>query len=275
MSNDSQDEIRWQFRGGWISAQLFNYLRDGEMSKTDLLLGIIIDSLVTTGGKGCYASNNTLARLLGKSSHHISGSIQRLEKLGLVRIYYQANQRYLEMCWSRIGETETKFKKFKKDSVQTHKGGTEKSVGGTEKQTIEGTEKSVPYIKTGIKSDHCRESATTRSARSAAFRDGENSSVDHTLSKKLFDGLTRLGLITTKPRLQAWIKEFFDLRKYKSLIRIEEVLDWYLTNIRQPFVPQAYSAKSFKVKFTAIEASMERLQQAAETKAKSNKREVW
>lgn len=54
----------------------------------------------------------------------------------------------------------------------------------------------------------------------------------------------------------AWVSHFDKLSKTQTPERIQQVLQWYCDHIGGEFIPEAYSAKSFREKFKAIEHQM-------------------
>ena len=83
------------------------------------------------------------------------------------------------------------------------------------------------------------------------------------LAKKLYQGLHRYDLVLRWPNMGAWgtvIRKF--LKETTCTVeKFSSVLDWYVEHIRDEFVPQAYSAKSFVEKFEKIVAAKNRSQE--------------
>jgi hypothetical protein len=86
--------------------------------------------------------------------------------------------------------------------------------------------------------------------------------VDATNAKQLYETLASKRCIMRKASIKQWANEFRLLAEYVDQQRIHEVLDWYTANCRAQYVPEAFSAKSFRSKFPNIEAAMERSQPA-------------
>jgi hypothetical protein len=81
---------------------------------------------------------------------------------------------------------------------------------------------------------------------------------------KLYQGLASKRKIMRKPNLIAWAKEFKAMKATIPTAEIIKVRDWYIANIGKGYMPQAYSAKSFRDKFPNIAYQME--QQTTEKK---------
>ena len=56
--------------------------------------------------------------------------------------------------------------------------------------------------------------------------------------------------------LDSWANEFYQLRKYTTEQTITDVLNWYLRNIGGRWIPQCYSAISFRKKFAYLLVKM-------------------
>lgn len=77
-----QPEVNRDFKGVWIPKELY---LDTELSWTEKILIIEIDSLDNDPEKGCFASNAYLARFLGISEGTLANTVSRLKKKGYVR----------------------------------------------------------------------------------------------------------------------------------------------------------------------------------------------
>lgn len=81
---------------------------------------------------------------------------------------------------------------------------------------------------------------------------------DEKLCKHLLQHLQSKRRIMRHPNLKQWIKQLhtFRTRHEVSKDRIYEVLKWYVLHIDEPYVPVAYSIKTFCDKFLQIENAM-------------------
>lgn len=94
------EEHHHQFRNPTTPTVLAVLFRQGKVAKTHLILYWIIESYVEYG-KGCWASNAWLARETGTHPRNVSRCLGRLEELGLVKIRYRRDKRWLETSMSR------------------------------------------------------------------------------------------------------------------------------------------------------------------------------
>lgn len=83
---------------------------------------------------------------------------------------------------------------------------------------------------------------------------------DRVCAKKLRKALQAKKKIFRKINLNKWILQFKRLRVDDEVEKkdIKKVLLWYIRHIGEDYVPEAYSAKSFKDKFDQIVAAMKR-----------------
>lgn len=80
-----QSKPVFQFRGVWLPAELFEKLRTGDITPTDLVVYCMIEAYTYKGSKGCFASNEYLARAAGVQPQQASRIISKLVDLKLVR----------------------------------------------------------------------------------------------------------------------------------------------------------------------------------------------
>lgn len=97
------------FRGIWLPPEIFPHLN--QLTKTEILLLIIVESLVRAKNRGCWANNRYLAQRMDVTPLHISQSIQFLHKSGLLIVKNKHGKRFLETCWSIPHIPERKIKK--------------------------------------------------------------------------------------------------------------------------------------------------------------------
>lgn len=78
--------------------------------------------------------------------------------------------------------------------------------------------------------------------------------VDLARAEALAKGLARRNKIAVAYSTKRWANEFAKLRNIDKIDneKISFVLDWYIPNIGEKYMPVAYSAKSFRVKFSRL-----------------------
>lgn len=80
------------------------------------------------------------------------------------------------------------------------------------------------------------------------------------ISRRLAEGLSKKGKLTRSVNISKWTSQVEDwiLETNIEPSRILKVLDWYLENINNEFMPEAYSANTFRDKFPRIESAKRR-----------------
>jgi len=95
------NEPQFQFRGIWLPADIINLLQKGKLTARETMLLAIIDGLCESGGKGCWASNNYLGKLIGVNTRNTQKAIAKLRAAKLIRMSMRKGFRTLETTWSR------------------------------------------------------------------------------------------------------------------------------------------------------------------------------
>jgi hypothetical protein len=92
---------------------------------------------------------------------------------------------------------------------------------------------------------------------------------DKMCASELNNAIKQKGRLLAPYSLKAWANEFRILRQHldQDELRLLDVLDWYRANFGKAYVPRAYSAKSFRDKFLAIEDAMKRAAKRTPTSA--------
>lgn len=76
-------------------------------------------------------------------------------------------------------------------------------------------------------------------------------------ASKLANVIKKHKLRSERITFRKWVEEFERLEKKHDKDTIQRVLDWYVANITKPYVPEAYSAQSFRKKFDAIKKQVD------------------
>lgn len=82
--------------------------------------------------------------------------------------------------------------------------------------------------------------------------------IDEVLAGQLRSGCAGAGVISTSS-VKTWAHQFYLLRKEAEPIepgRVQRVLDWYCANLKEEYIPQGWCGKTFRAKFSQIEAAM-------------------
>jgi hypothetical protein len=257
------------FRGVWMPADVFAFVADGVITPTEAILLSIVDSFVNPKGDGCWASNATLGRMVAVSGKQVSKMVKHLKELGLVidvgkKRVKGKDMRVIEAQWSRVVL-----------KITVRPPSTPKCVLNTPTvrikagQVLDSSLRSESICRTsetddstGMKKTDNQGKENTTLDENGFFQSKEISKKDKSppsayqihCAKKLRKALEKSPVFLTPFRLSGWAKEFRMLEKALDgdRGRLDGVLDWYVLNIKKPFVPEAYSAKSFRAKFQKI-----------------------
>lgn len=279
----TREEPSFQFRGGYIPAEIFNLLRDGEMTKTDLLLCLIVDAMVRCRGEGCWASNGYLASQLGIASNYVSDSIRKLSgsKLRILKVEMIHGRRYLEVSWSRIDGENERQNTSPDNSVNEYRKISNGQKTSPEKPVTDLQKNLEHNIRTKSKKKTHGRSQAHDGARSVLFPDKDKSTetrFDRECSDKLYQAIEEFvarrgkGKMRKMPRKALGPAQFALLRKEldQDKARITTVLDWYCIHLGDQYVTTALCAKSFRERFDDIEIQMERSQRPKRSKTNGN-----
>jgi hypothetical protein len=219
---DRMADHEFQFRGVWLPAEILLALEAGKINAREIILLAMVDALVTPA-RGCWASNTYLGKRLGASPETVRRMLARLEGLGYLRRSQQKGQRReIETAWSRLTPHKTV-------------GGSPQNCGGDNKGKTK--EDSVVFF----------EDLSTPNT------DPQDTEIATLLAKAVQGKLPG-----RRVNVAAWAKQVALLRREATPARVLAAAQWYATAIGGQWVPQAYSAKTFREKFPAIEAAMER-----------------
>jgi hypothetical protein len=135
---------------------------------------------------------------------------------------------------------EIKTKEKKRGEIKKRKDVARRSAGPTTPSRINGT----LFEKIGIES--------TKQKQEDKF--------SYKAAKKLGNALAAKGKLYRIPSLPNWSKQIDKFLSTTSVTKehFKDTLRWYISNIGEPFVPEAFSADSFCKKFVQIESSRRR-----------------
>lgn len=227
------EQHEFQFRGVWLPADVMKLLEEGTINAKAVVLLAMVDALVSPK-RGCYASNAYLGKRIGSSAETVRRLLAQLEELGLVvRTLRNGFRREIETAWSRQGVH--KSVEGPPQSCAADTKAKQSKAGGARRG-----DEDMPFI----------EPTEPRNGHPATEQDEEFVTT--------LLGAVRTKLPGKKANRKTWARSFATLRRSVGAERIQKALTWYVHNIGKPYVPQAYAATSFKEKFAAIEAAMQR-----------------
>jgi biotin operon repressor len=250
MTDETHD---YQFTALIIPKHIVDLFHKGDINATEMLLVSIIHALAKKDG--CYASNAYLAGMLNIHQQSMSRMIRHLREMGLVQVYVRERDQQRLM--------KTYF-----NECENWPAGVNPNVEGGSTLGLRGVNVRVDPAPskegTDIIANNCG-----RAAQGFGLV-GKRSWCDsaaHALSKEL----SAQRLLMRPPNLKAWAAEFQAMLNLGiSKQEIKETIIWYTQNIREPYMPQAYSAKSFRDKYPQLRKRMTKQQSKGEVLVKPN-----
>ncbi len=98
----------------------------------------------------------------------------------------------------------------------------------------------------------------------------EVNNFDEECAKFLVSAIQKMRKTSRRTNISKWIPQFEKLRTTDSIEeeRIKNVLIWYVSHLKDKYVPKVYSADGFRNKFFQIEAAMEQIEKDVENEFK-------
>lgn len=106
--------------------------------------------------------------------------------------------------------------------------------------------------------------------------DSIRDSLAYKYAERLYCALAEKRCIFISPSLRSWAAQMQRLLSAPGMDvgSFEDVFSWYLVNIRQEYVPKAYSAKTFCEKFVQIQDAKISIERRREQELKSDPAEL-
>lgn len=197
---------------------------------------------------GCYIGNEKLAQRVGLSVRRLQEVLARLTDLGLIKtLKFDGHRRHIETRWVRVlgGEGGVDMRKTAgRTCGKPH--GTDKEFRKGNKQT---PASGVFAVGLGI---------------ARGKQPVDTTEADTATATKLLTAVRKY-LGTSHPFVRGthtttWAAHIAKLRILDAVPeeRITKTVAWYTTHIGDEYVPEAYTAASFRKKYPAIEAAMKR-----------------
>ncbi len=296
-------------QGWWIPPEIVELVAKGEISPSELVLLATIDFFVAAD-KGCYASNEYLSERTGLNKTYISDLISKLTEQGLIiRVAFNGRHRVLETAWSRMNpdEVESKWlrnklltlrREAKSRDDQTSEipkadfGETEPDFGNSEsslrrnRKRIRKTEVKdrVEKQKEDLSLSELKGSDGDRSngfskSTVAKTKKPKPSAFDRKAADKLHAVVSKHIKVNCNANMTAWSNHCRLLRERDGVPPedIKAAIKWYAKNIGGEFIPEAYSAGTFREKYVngKIPAAMNRNGNGRNGKAKEEQKKVF
>ncbi len=277
-----KQQTDWQFRDPKVPARVCYLLQQGKVNVTDLLLFFVIDALVkpqgNEDGRGCFASNATLAKAANVVPTYVSERLHYLQDMGLVVICSIGSQRYLELEWSRTGEERKALAgEYGKAHRKAYRKMMDNLNSNRDSTKVEGT----PYTKVEAplkqKSKHNtndemkkKKDNTHPSCEPASNGSNEdffpntnkvNSSCEaNDLAVELKELLIKKNRLPPRAKPKYWPRDFAKLITEKGQEHVRRVFNGLVRHFDNRWMVKPRSARGFYEDFHRIEDAIERIE---------------
>lgn len=234
-----------QFKGWWIPAHVVQLFEEGQVNIKEVILLAIIDSLSKLK-EGCFASNAYLGKQVKVGPDRVRHMIARLKGLKLLRqASFNGRKRVLETYWSSLPAEE-----IAGQTGQKQPGGQAKSShllnkgNNKEKHSL-----SRPTVGDGV---HVDPPEKKRKKQPSPF--------DRKCAAELAKIVSTVIKVNRLADIKKWADQFRLMRTYDKVPakEIKAAIQWYAKHIGGEYVPEAFSAKTFREKYPKMLAAMRR-----------------
>ena len=274
-----------QFRGWYIPADVVYLYEDGKINANELILLVTVDSMVSAK-KGCWAGNKFLADKLHVGPDLISKMLTKLKKMGLViQVGFDGRLRYLETIWSRIDPE--KVPAFLRNTLEKVREVEEGSGQETEPSLVKNPEaaaarnpcpnrayttytNNTPTNRRDVKQQSLSvPTGTDGACKNPNLSDKKQRTIPspfhHKCAAKLREAVSAHIKVNCKSDAAEWANQFriMEMKDQVPRTDIKRAVQWYAANIGGEYVPDAFSAKTFREKYKdgKIPAAMQRADQ--------------
>lgn len=239
-----------QFTGTFAPAVLHDLVESGGLHPVAAWLALVIASL-SKGKRGCFASNAFLGKKIHKSEPQIRVLLRKLEAVNLLGSRWEGRTRFLWINWDQDSQERRKTSYLQRDRLKT----IDTPIRNNRSDRLE-------IIDRVFKVEESKESTNRRPGTG----DVESSGFD-SFSKECAAALWE-AVRSKKPEevngrssQKRWQLEFSKLRKSAadSEEEVLRLLKVHITNWDRDYWPEAFSARSFRLKYSQIKAAETRL----------------
>lgn len=213
---------------------IWDLFKVGDITIREMMLVSVIHSLA--GSDGCYASNAYLSELMEINPSHMGKLLARLKSMGLIQwcIREEDNKRLLKTYFNEC-------ENWPQNGVRANAEGPRQCGGGVRANADPAPSKEGIYSK------------GDNSARGAEGFGVVGKSWCEKAASVFIRELSAKRLLMRQPSTKAWAKEFQALLDQGvSKAELKETIVWYVQMTDLPYMPQAYSARTFREKYPAI-----------------------
>jgi hypothetical protein len=243
---DRQEHHEFHFQGVWLPKEVLALMQDHTINGNDVIVLCLISAFSHGPHNSCWASNGYIAKACNVTDIHVSRTISKLAKVGLITTWQEKGRRHLVTNWINPVLALNKNVKPAKQKCLAE---------DTSLHSV--SEKKLASLRK-------RPTPSGRAASNASVANDTFIPEDTQPSSKITEWARRLHtVVTDKLKLRRawhrsnWEEAFRLLQKDVDgdVARIEEVLAWYEEN---PKLFRIVHAKYFRQQFHILEERMER-----------------
>jgi len=229
------------FQRGFVPVELFHLVADGRLNTQEVWLALIIHGL-DHGPRGCYASNEYLAKAVGaKNTSTIRRQLAKIKGLGLVQqVAFDGRVRTLRATWG-----------LPLECAKMH-------TLPVQKCTPDKIPKEVSILSGPTDTDHTAISKHKIEKEDEMFFEQYETKKHHTNEDIKLATQLRQAVRGMKkhinPNLEKWADQIAILTRRFPPAEVAAVLGWYCTNITHPRMYHAWSGEKFKLRYEEIRA---------------------
>lgn len=255
---EQSENHSFYFQGCWMPPLLYHHAtapkKTSRLNGTDLAVFVVVTGLFDPKWKGCWASNGWIAERINTSPKQVQRSISRLIEFQLLEWAgeHPKTKRILRTPWALKSTIPTPHPDKKCP------GGPGQKMSGDSKRQDDGSTSSAASSRRSKKAEKSMllDDIDIRPKSKAPAP----AQIDYEYADRLYNAVRSAGKRTQRSwSRKSWAQEFRRLHDEEvNETYSGEVLDWFCAHIGQEYVPQTWSAKSFRLEFSKVEAAMER-----------------
>lgn len=257
-----------EFQGTWACVELHDLVESGEISATAAWLAMTIQAYAKRK-RGCFASNEYLAKKVHKSLRQVQYLLKELENAGILEAYWKGRMRFLRLVFEKPpeGKRETNYRTENRKENKEETRHAKNCTSDMQKTAYRKKEDT----KVSSKEENCRSrdrehisdniSAKTTTLFASGYDDPDMPKA-RKLSSRLYNFLANKGKICRVIKnLKGWDSHFKELLVNHSFEKISSVMEKYERHFGDQWLSSAYSAQSFCDKFAKIQDNITRIEE--------------
>ena len=239
------------FTGVWVPWFLFDLLDQGTLNARDLLMLCTIASFCKHGK--CFASNAYLGRCIGVSASRANSIISKLKKLKLIeQVGFDGRRRTLKICYDENKISPVDSPKIGRQTSRKKGGRLPENRDIEYKGEEKELEKKISMLEPAG-SNQARESSTPgpENGQVVPKKKKQPTSFDFRAAEELWKVVQTHRKVQKNSELRGWANQIRQMREVDEVSKedIRKTIEWYAVYIGQEYMPEAFSARTFRQKY--------------------------